>query len=208
MDPFQPTGECFVGAASNGEQVLDDVLTVGGLATTTLAQQDNGLVLASGQEVPIGSLRHAVNVRGSVLPSAALEHLHHLERRQRDSEGEDRIMGRGLYISITVLVSLFDSDSNLIFCYAIRDVSLYAQGAAYLLGVHRWGANGVNDHHVGPSVGVHQVTAVPLPQRVHHARLIQILQRGQVLHSVKHRRVCLEFKVRSGHILTPGVVRN
>lgn len=89
MDAFQPTGECFVGAASNGDQVLDDVLAVGGLATTTLAQQDDGLILSSGQEVPIGSLGHAVNVRGSVLPSAALEHLHHLERRQRGREGEE-----------------------------------------------------------------------------------------------------------------------
>jgi len=82
--PFQPTGECFVGAASNGDQVLDDVLTVGGLATSTLAQQDDGLILSSGQQVPIGSLGHAVNVRGSVLPSAALEHLHHLQRRYID----------------------------------------------------------------------------------------------------------------------------
>lgn len=89
------------------------MLTVGGLATTTLAQQDNGLVLASGQEVPIGSLGHAVNVRGSVLPSAALEHLHHLERRQRDSEGEDKIMREGLHMSITVFVSFFDSDYTL-----------------------------------------------------------------------------------------------
>lgn len=97
----QPTGECFVGAASNGEQVLDDVLTIGGLATATLAQQDNGLILASGQEVPIGSLGHAVNVRGSVLPPAALEHLHHLERRQRSSEAGDQI-GQRLYMSICV----------------------------------------------------------------------------------------------------------
>lgn len=92
------------------------------------------------------------------------------------------------------------SDSHIL--HSIRDASLYAQAAAYLLGVHGGGANGVNDHHVGPSVGVHQVTAVPLPQGVHHARLIQILQRGQVLHSVEQRRVCLEFKVSSGHILT------
>lgn len=78
--PLQPTGECFVSAASNGDQVLDDVLAVGGLATTALAQQNNRLILTSGQEVPVCSLGHAVNVRGSVLPSAALEHLHHLER--------------------------------------------------------------------------------------------------------------------------------
>lgn len=90
----------------------------------------------------------------------------------------------------------------LAFCRSIRDASLQAQAAAYLFRVHGGGANGVNDHHVGPSVGVHQVTAVPLPQGVHHAGLIQILQRGQVLYSVKHRRVCLECKVSRGHILS------
>lgn len=81
LGPFKPTGEGFVGAASYGEQVLDDVLTVGGLATTTLSQQDDGLILSTSQEVPICSLSHAVNMWGSVLPLAALEHLHHLERR-------------------------------------------------------------------------------------------------------------------------------
>lgn len=81
LGPFKPTGEGFVGAASYGQQVLDDVLAVGGLATTTLSQQDDGLVLSTSQEVPICSLSHAVNVWGSVLPLAALEHLHHLERR-------------------------------------------------------------------------------------------------------------------------------
>lgn len=54
------------------------MLAVGGLAASTFAQQDDGLVLASGQEVPVGGLGHAVNVRGRVLPPAALEHLHHL----------------------------------------------------------------------------------------------------------------------------------
>lgn len=63
----------------------------------------------------------------------------------------------------------------------------------YLFGVHGGGANGVNDHHVGPGVGVHQVTAVALPQGVHHARLVEILQRGQVLHAVEGGRVCLEL---------------
>lgn len=62
----------------------------------------------------------------------------------------------------------------------------------YLLGVHGGGANGVNDHHVGPGVGVHQVTAVALPQGVHHAGLVEILQQGQVLHAVEGGRVCLE----------------
>lgn len=64
------------------------MLAVGGLATSALAQQDNGLILASGQEVPIGGLGHAVNVRGGVLPPAALEHLHHLERIEIDKEWE------------------------------------------------------------------------------------------------------------------------
>lgn len=58
-------------------------MTVGGLAAATLAQQDDGLVLASGQEISVGSLGHAVNVRGSVLPPAALKHLHHLEIRKK-----------------------------------------------------------------------------------------------------------------------------
>ena len=85
MYPFQPTGECLVGASSNSNQILDDMLTVGGLATSTLAKQNNGLILASGQEVPICSLCYAVNVRGSVLSSTALKHLHDLKGRQEDS---------------------------------------------------------------------------------------------------------------------------
>lgn len=86
---IQPTGEGFVGAASNGNEELDDVLTVGGLAATTPAQQDNGLILTSGQEVPISSLGHAVNVRACVFPSAAFKHLHYLEREKRNSEGDE-----------------------------------------------------------------------------------------------------------------------
>lgn len=46
------------------------------------------------------------------------------------------------------------------------------EAAAYLFRVDGGGADGVNNHHVGPSVGVRQVTAEPLPQRVHHARLV------------------------------------
>lgn len=84
----KPTWKGFVGAASDVEQVLDDVLAVGGLATSTFAQQNDWLVLASGQEVPIGCLSQVVNVRGRVLPPAALEHLHHLrgiwEERQEE----------------------------------------------------------------------------------------------------------------------------
>lgn len=142
------------------------MLAVCGLATATLAQQDNGLILASGQEVPVGSLGHAVNVRGSVLLPAALEHLHHLERggtkeKMKEKKNEDKIL---------------------------------QEKSGYLLGVHRGGANGVDDHHVGPSMGVHQITTIALPEGVHHTRLVQVLQRGQVLHPVKHRRVCLQSK--------------
>lgn len=54
------------------------MLAVGGLAASAFAQQDDGLVLTSGQKVPVGGLGHAVNVRGRVLPSASFEHLHHL----------------------------------------------------------------------------------------------------------------------------------
>lgn len=56
--------------------------------------------------------------------------------------------------------------------------------AAYLLRVHGGGAQGVDDHHVGPSIGVDEVASVALPQAVHHAGLVQIEQRGQVLRSV------------------------
>lgn len=101
--PIQPTGEGFVGAASDGNEVLDDVLAVGGLAATTLAQQDDGLILASGQEVPISSLGHAVNVWAGVFPSAAFKHLHYLEREKQNSERDgNKITGKSLYISITV----------------------------------------------------------------------------------------------------------
>lgn len=89
MNPIQLTGEGFVGAASNSNKILDDVLTVGGLATTTLAQQDDGLIQASGQEVSVSSLGHAINVRGCVFPSAAFKHLHYLERKKNNSEGQN-----------------------------------------------------------------------------------------------------------------------
>lgn len=86
--------------------------------------------------------------------------------------------------------------------FSIENVSLHAEAAAYLFRVHGRGANGVNNHHVGPSVGVHQITAVPLPQRVHHARLVQVLQGGQVFQPLQRRRVRLECKVSRGRILT------
>lgn len=56
--------------------------------------------------------------------------------------------------------------------------------AAHLLRVHGGGAQGVDDHHVGPSVGVDEVAPVALPQAVHHTGFIQIEQRGQVLRPV------------------------
>lgn len=107
MASFQLTGECFVGAASNGKQVLDDMLTVGGLATAALAQQDNGLILTSGQQAPVSSLGHAVNMRGSVLPPAAFEHLHHLEGRQRgvkEGRKEDRVTSITIFTLIRILL--------------------------------------------------------------------------------------------------------
>lgn len=59
------------------------MLTVGGLATSTLAKQDNGLVLTSCKEASIGSLCQAVDVGGCVFFSAAFEHLHDLDRKKR-----------------------------------------------------------------------------------------------------------------------------
>lgn len=87
MGQWRPTGEGLVGAASNGEKVLDDVLAVGGLSTPTLAQQNDGLILSSGEEVPVGCLGCAVDVRGRVLPPAALKHLHHLGKRRPERAG-------------------------------------------------------------------------------------------------------------------------
>lgn len=142
MGQWRPTGEGLVGAASDGEEVLDDVLAVGGLSTPTLAQQNDGLILSSGEEVPVGRLGCAVDVRGRVLPPAALKHLHHLGKRGKNvPENMDN--------AFVFIQKLWFS---------------YAEAAAYLLRVHGGGANGVNNHHVGPSVGVHQVTAVPLSQ--------------------------------------------
>ncbi|TNN80784.1 hypothetical protein EYF80_009018 [Liparis tanakae] len=65
------TGEDFARAASDGDQVLDQVLAVGGLAATRLAHQHNGLILACGEQVAAqrkaGGLRYleeALGVRG------------------------------------------------------------------------------------------------------------------------------------------------
>ena len=61
-------------------------MTVGRLATATLAQQHDGLVLTSGQQAPVGRLGHAVNVRRGVLSPAALEHVHHLGQEDIHTE--------------------------------------------------------------------------------------------------------------------------
>lgn len=45
-------------------------------------------------------------------------------------------------------------------------------------------------------MGVDEVTPVALAQRVHHTGLIEVLQRGQVLHAVKQWRVGLHTGVR------------
>lgn len=66
---------------------------------------------------------------------------------------------------------------------------------AYLLGVHGRRTNGVYDHHVGPSMCVYQVATVALLQGVHHAWLIQVLKKYQVLHLVQRWRVCLKLQV-------------
>lgn len=71
------------------------MLAVGGLATATLAQQDDGLVLPCGEQVPIGRLGHSVDVRRCVLTPAALEHVHHLrnggEKDQEEERGEEKV---------------------------------------------------------------------------------------------------------------------
>lgn len=54
----------------------------------------------------------------------------------------------------------------------------------YLLRVHGRSADGVDDHHAGPSVTVDEVSSVALPQTVHHARLVQVEQSRQVLRAV------------------------
>lgn len=79
------TGEDFARAPGDGDQVLDQVLAVGGLAAAGLAQQHDGLILAGGEQVAVRRLSHGVDVRSRVLAPAAFEHVHHL----RD-EGEER----------------------------------------------------------------------------------------------------------------------
>lgn len=72
------TRENLASATGNGDQILDQVLAVGGLATAGLAQQHNGLILTGGQQVAVRRLSHGVDVRCCVLPAAAFKHVHHL----------------------------------------------------------------------------------------------------------------------------------
>lgn len=72
------TGEDLAGAASDGGEVLDEVLAVGGFAAAAGAQQHNRLVLAAHQHAAVGGLGHRVDVRGRVLPAAPFEHVHDL----------------------------------------------------------------------------------------------------------------------------------
>lgn len=72
------TREDLAGAASDGGEVLDEVLAVGGFAAAAGAQQHNRLVLAAHQHAAVGGLGHRVDVRGRVLPAAPFEHVHDL----------------------------------------------------------------------------------------------------------------------------------
>lgn len=72
------TREDFSCAPSDGDQILDQVLAVGGLATAGLSQQHNGLILAGGEQVAVRRLSHSVDVRSRVLTPAAFKHVHHL----------------------------------------------------------------------------------------------------------------------------------
>lgn len=65
------------------------------------------------------------------------------------------------------------------------------QSKSYLLRVHGGCAKGVDDYHVGSSVGVDEVAPVALPQAVHHTGFIQVEQWSQVLWSVVWWRVGL-----------------
>ena len=48
------TREDFAGAAGDGDQILEQVLAVGGLATARFAQQHDGLILPGGEQVAVG----------------------------------------------------------------------------------------------------------------------------------------------------------
>lgn len=72
------TREDLARAAGDGDQVLHQVLAVGGLATAGLAQQYDGLILPGGEQVPVGRLGHGVDMRCRVLAPTAFEHVHYL----------------------------------------------------------------------------------------------------------------------------------
>lgn len=80
------TREDFACAPSDGDQVLHQVLAVGGLATAGLAQQHDGLILPGGEQVAVGRLGHRVDVRSRVLAPTAFEHVHHLTGEEEDTQ--------------------------------------------------------------------------------------------------------------------------
>lgn len=81
------TREDFACAPSDGDQILDQVLAVGCLATAGLAQQHNGLILTGGKQVAVGRLSHRIDMRSGVLAPTSFEHVHHLMGvRNRDEE--------------------------------------------------------------------------------------------------------------------------
>lgn len=81
------TRKHLVPAARNGGQVLHQVLAVGGLATATAAQQDDGLILSAHQHRPVCSLGHSIDVGCHVLSPTPLEHVHHLCAGEGDGTG-------------------------------------------------------------------------------------------------------------------------
>lgn len=83
------TREDFACAASDGHQVLDQVLAVGGLAAARLPQQHDGLILPCGEQAAVSRLGHRVDMRSRVLTSTALEHVHYLiGEEDRDLRGQ------------------------------------------------------------------------------------------------------------------------
>lgn len=82
------TREDLARAAGDGDQILQQVLTVGGLAAAGLSQQHDGLVLAGGEQVTVRRLGHGVDVRSRVLAPTTFEHVHHLREEETDQELE------------------------------------------------------------------------------------------------------------------------
>lgn len=61
----------------------------------------------------------------------------------------------------------------------------------YLLRIH-WGcAKGIDDHHVGTSIGVHEIATIALPKAMNYTRFIKIEQWRQVLWLVIQWRIGL-----------------